>query len=168
MAVDITLVLGSEHRRLRRLIDRCGRPRRGLSDPVADLRAALLAHVVAAGTEVYPMVPTDEGLGRLLDIASRQSPSGEDLVEAAELVIAVEQAEVVPVLAAVEAGRRRRMGRAFRVRRDESLRRAGAPRRRQRSQTELYQLARRAGVQDRSHMTQAQLQHALQVRGITD
>ena len=169
MAVDITLVLSSEHRRLRRLIDRCGRPQRGFGDPVADLRAALLAHVSAAGTEVYPIVPIEMDLDRLLDVASAAQSSREDLVEAAEKVIAVEQSQVVGVLAdAVEPGRRRRMGRAFRARRDASLRRAGPPRRRLRSQTELYELARRAGVQHRSDMTQAQLQEALEVRGLVD
>lgn len=169
MAVDITLVLRSEHRRLRQLIDRCGRPRRGFGDPVADLRAALRAHVGAASTEVYPLVPADDDLDRVRALSTSESWSREALVEAAEELIAVEQKQVVGVLAeAVEPGRRRRMGKAFRMRRDALLRRAGSSRRRHRSQTELYELARRAGVAHRSNMTQAQLEQALEMRGITD
>ncbi len=52
MAVDITLVLRSEHRRLQKLADRCGRNSRGFHDPVCDLRRALRAHTRAA-SELY-------------------------------------------------------------------------------------------------------------------
>lgn len=168
MAVDITLVLRTEHRRLRQLIERCGRPRRGFGDPVADLRVALLAHVAAARSEVYPVVGAEDDLDRVLDVAARPAPSREDLVEAARETLAVEQQVVETLADALEPGRRRRIGKAFRVRRDTELRRAGSPRRRHRSQTELYELARRAGVEYRSNMTQAQLQQALEARGMGD
>jgi hypothetical protein len=53
------------------------------------------------------------------------------------------------------------MGKVFRIRRDAVLRGGHARQHRQRSHTELYELARRAGLENRSTMTQAQLQAAV-------
>jgi hypothetical protein len=58
------------------------------------------------------------------------------------------------------------MGKVFRMRRDANLRSGHDGSRRRRSQTELYEMARRAGVEHRSRMTQAQLQAALEARGL--
>jgi hypothetical protein len=173
MAVDITLVLASEHRRLRQLIDRCGRSSRGFHDPVKELQNALRAHVLAASAEVYPTAatlgsPSDwpaEDLVRVRQLAESARPTRSELVRAAGTLIDAEQ-HVLAVLPSLELTDRRRLGKVFRIRRDSLLRGVVAGSRRRRSQTELYELARRAGVEHRSRMTQVQLQAAIEARSV--
>jgi hypothetical protein len=171
MASDIGIVLRSEHRDLLILADQCGRMSRGLHDPVADLRRRLRAHLTAAEAEVYPVVrssssPNQAGLLRAVQTVGAalmdESVAREELAQVARSLVEAERSAVVLALAAqLPIDERRRMGRVFRMRRDAVLRTAHARQNRQRSQTELYELARRAGLEHRSTMTQAQLQAAV-------
>ncbi len=174
MAVDIVLVLRSEHRRIQQLSQRCGRATRGFHDPVAELHQTLRAHVLAATAEIYPAAakagdPLDwpaEQLTEVRTLVEREHVEQPEAVRAAEVLIAAEEDRVVPILQGMELGQRRRLGKVFRIRRDALARNPLAGRRRRRSQTELYELARRAGVEHRSRMTQAQLQEAIEQRGL--
>lgn len=171
MASDIGLVLGSEHRDLLVLADQCGRMSRGFQDPVGDLCRRLRAHLVAANEEVYPvlrsLVCTDQVDGLWLAVESARSLSydsvaREEVAAVTRGLVAAERAAVLPVVTAqMPIAERRRMGKVFRIRRDAVLRSAPAQQHRHRSQTELYELARRAGVEHRSTMTQAQLEAAV-------
>ncbi len=90
--------------------------------------------------------------------------SADELVRAAQDLVGAEVQFVVPAVETLELNVRRRMGKVFRMRRDANLRTGDPGSRRRRSQTELYEMARRAGVEHRSSMTQAQLQQALEAR----
>lgn len=167
MASDICLVLRSEHRDLLVLADQCGRVSRGLHDPVAGLSHRLAAHLRAAEEEVHPVLRSSAPatLTDLLDVERAVAGLGADrqgLARAARELVDVERAVVVPALAALlPIADRRRLGRVFRIRRDAVLRGAHPRQNRQLSQTELYELARRAGLEHRSTMTQAQLRAAV-------
>jgi len=172
MAVDIALVLRSEHRRLKGLAARCGRTSRGFHDPPSDLQKALRAHVLAAAAEVYPTAaqkstangwPAQE-FAEIRKAAEANTISADELVRAVEDLVDAEMQFVVPAVESLELNARRRMGKVFRMRRDANLRNGDPGSRRRRSQTELYEMARRAGVEHRSSMTQAQLQEALEAR----
>jgi hypothetical protein len=89
------------------------------------------------------------------------APTRQGLARAAVALAAAEAAAVLPRLADLPINERRRIGKVFRIKRDGALRGAGPATRRQRSQTELYELARRAGVEQRSRMTLAQLEAAV-------
>lgn len=174
MAVDITLVLPSEHRHLQQLVERCGRTTRGFHDPSADLQQALRAHVLAAAAEVYPIAAQKsvgsgwpaEQLCEVRRVAENPTAAADELVGTTGNLVRVELEFVVPALESLEQLARRRMGKVFRMRRDANLRNSEGGARRRRSQTELYEMARRAGVEHRSRMTQAQLQEALAERGL--
>jgi hypothetical protein len=168
MASDIGLVLKSEHRDLLILADRCGRVSRGFQDPGADLRRRLSAHLAAASEDVYPALPgtPDPELLRTVDQVSSaledETANGEVLAAAARDLVAAEQESVVPpLLEQVPVSERRRMGKVFRIRRDAALSREPGRPHRHRSQSELYELARRAGVEHRSRMTLSHLQDAV-------
>ena len=171
MASDIGIVLRSEHRDLLVLADQCGRMSRGLHDPAADLRRRLQAHVTAAVAEVYPVVrwsspSSQEGLQYAVQMVGAalvdEAVAPEELAQVARSLVEVERSAVLLVLAThLPIAERRRMGKVFRMRREAVLRSAHARQNRQRSQTELYELARRAGLEHRSTMTQAQLQAAV-------
>lgn len=174
MAVDIVLVLRSEHRRIQQLIERCGRTSRGFHDPVADLQQALRAHVLAATAEIYPTAakasdpdlwPADR-LTEVRTVVEQDHASEADLIRAAHELIAAEEQSIMAVLEDLELLSRRRLGKVFRIRRDAAVRAASSTGRRRRSQTELYELARRAGVEHRSRMTQSELQAAIEDRGL--
>jgi hypothetical protein len=176
MAVDVVLVLHSEHRRLQQLVERCGRPSRGFHDPGTELQQALHAHMLAATAEIYPtaarLCPPDDWPGRTLAeirvVAEAESVDPTDLQSATDALVRVESDVVIPVLdAALEVPARRRLGKVFRIRRDAAARNSQASHRRHRTQTELYEVARRAGIEHRSRMTQAELQAALEARGIS-
>jgi hypothetical protein len=175
MAVDVVLVLNSEHRRLAQLVERCGRPRRGLHDPAAELQQALHAHMVAATAEIYPAAARrcpprgwpGEGLTGVRVAAEQEPPDVGRLQEAAQSLVTMERETVIPALDGLEVPARRRLGKVFRIRRDAAARNAASSHRRHRTQTELYEVARRVGIEHRSRMTQAQLQSALQARGIS-
>ena len=168
MASDIELVLRSEHRDLLRLADRCGRASRGFQDPAADLQGRLRAHVAAVSEGPLDVVSA-LGANALPDALEEAraaldgSATGEVLAREARRLVEVEQAELLPILAErVPLPVRRWMGQVFRIRRDAVVRASHAPAHRQMSQTELYELARRAGVEHRSTMTQSELQAAVQ------
>jgi hypothetical protein len=171
MASDIGLVLGSEHRDLLVLADQCGRAARGLRDPAAELRRRLVAHLAAAEAEVFPVLRSFASLD-LTDLSTAVEQLGaalrddaaaaQDLARGARALVDSERVAVVPVLVArLPIAERRRMGKVFRIRRDGVLRGWHSRPLRQLSQTELYELARRAGLKHRSTMTQAQLQAAV-------
>jgi hypothetical protein len=174
MAVDIVLVLRSEHRHIQQLIDRCGRASRGFHDPAAELHQALRAHVLAATAEIYPTAakacdPQEwpaERLTSVRTLVERDRIKDSEAKQAAEDLVGAEESSVIPSLEGLELAQRRRLGKVFRIRRDALARQAAGSRRRRRSQTELYELARRAGVEHRSRMTQAELQAAIEARGI--
>lgn len=174
MAVDIVLVLRSEHRRLQQLVSRCGRSSRGFHDPVSELHQALRAHILAATAEIYPAAakasdPASwpaESLTEVRTLVERQHPDHRDMVLAAGVLVEAEERAVLPLLEHFELGQRRRLGKVFRIRRDAMSRSSSESHRRRRSQTELYELARRAGVEHRSRMTQAELQAAVEARGL--
>lgn len=171
MAVDIVLVLGSEHRRIQQLVDRCGRASRGFHDPVEELSQVLRAHVLAATAEIYPSAakvnPANWPADGLTEVRTlvEGDPDAEGLMRAAALLLAAEQEHVVPLLESLEIHARRRLGKVFRIRRDALARAAANSHRRRRSQTELYEVARRVGVEHRSRMTQSELQAAIEARG---
>jgi hypothetical protein len=167
MASDVVLVLRSEHRRLLQLLERSQRSSRGLSDPMAELRRELSAHVAAAGSEIASLMPRCEGsvgqewaadLDHVADLAV-----GDDLVAlqaGTRSLVQTEETVLVPWLEeALSVDERRRVGKLYRVRREMHSRSRVS--RRQRSRTELYEMARRAGVENRSRMTQAELQSAV-------
>lgn len=162
MATDIALVLRSEHRQLRVLAARCSREGRGFQDPVADLRRELAAHLTAVRTEVYPalrVASPHEGTASPEEVVHAEG----DVAGLALRVVDFEEAHVVPALEErLSVAERRRIGKVFRIRRAGAARAAGAGQRRQRSQSELYEIARRAGIEQRSRMTLAQLQAAVE------
>jgi len=171
MASDIVLVLRSEHRDLLILADQCGRMSRGFHDPVTDLRGRLQAHLAAVDVGVSPVLrslPTAD-LGdlrhavRLVGAAlADESVGREELAQVVRGLVEAERSDVMLALVAqVPIAERRRAGKVFRMRRDAVLRADQSRHNRQRSQTELYELARRAGVEHRSTMNQAQLQEAV-------
>lgn len=170
MASDITLVLRSEHKELLVLADQCERTSRGFQDPQAELDRALAAHLGAASAAAYtvpaaqPLLPTlDRMATEVSEVLSRSRRTRADLAHAARVLVEVERERLLPALdGGVPIGERRRMGKVFRIRRDTLLRGAPKPSRRTRSQSELYEVARRAGVEHRSRMTQAQLQAAVE------
>lgn len=169
VASDIALVLRTEHRQLKVLADRCGRDGRGFQDPVADLRRELIAHLSAVRGEVYPAVPDvvpqagDGSTNAAPTTAEDVADPDADVAAMALRVVAFEEAHVVPALEqGLSLAERRRIGKVFRIRRTGAARAAGTGQRRQRSQSELYEAARRAGVEQRSRMTVAQLQAAVE------
>ncbi len=172
MAVDIVLVLRSEHRRIQQLVDRCGRASRGFHDPVNELSQVLRAHVLAATAEIYPSAakvnPTNWPADSLTEVRTlvEREPHLDEVMRAAEVLLAAEDEHVVPLLETLEINARRRLGKVFRIRRDALARAANNSHRRRRSQTELYEVARRVGVEHRSRMTQAELQAAIEARGV--
>jgi hypothetical protein len=172
MASDIVLVLGTEHRDLRILADQCGRLSRGFHDPVAGLRRRLQAHVAAADLEVFPALSRSSSPPNLANLVNAvelvgaalgdASVAREELAKVAWGLVEAERSDVLSALATqLPIAERRRMGKVFRMRRDAVMRAVHARHNRQRSQTELYELARRAGLKHRSTMTQAQLQAAV-------
>jgi hypothetical protein len=165
MASDLVLVLHSEHRELRELADRCGRPSRGHQDPAEQLRRRLSAHLVALEAVLAPVrdARLDAVAASLRETSADLTAPGRDEVAAsAERVAEAEERQLLPLLEDVLLVNRRRMGTVFRMKRDAALRgEASAAVRRQRSQTELYELARRAGLAQRSRMTLAELDEAV-------
>ena len=165
MASDIGLVLGSEHRDLLVLADQSGWASRGFHDPVTELGRRLLAHVAAVEAEVHPVLRSSPSLNQVdvRNVVERvDAILGEDAVDrealagAARDLVDVERAVLPALVAMLPIAERRRMGKVFRIRRDAALRSAHSRQHRQLSQTELYELARRAGLEHRSTMTQAQ------------
>ena len=174
MAVDIMLVLASEHRRMTQLVQRCGRTSRGFHDPRRDLHIILKAHLQAAATEVYPSVARRakdlawpaQRIDSLREALEHEQPA-EVLAAIADEIRHIEQSVVVPtVCERLELQSRRRLGKIFRIKRDAHLRTLKKGPRRQLSQTELYEVARRAQVEHRSRMTATELQAAINARGI--
>ncbi len=165
MASDIVLLLKSEHRRLLTLADQCRRRPRGLADPAGELRRLLHAHACGVAGDVLDdgaVAPAVVGFDPITpgEVAAIPEP---ELPRAARELVEAEAAQVLPALAErVSLPERRRVGKVYRTRRDARLRGAMRPRRRELSQTELYELARRAGVQHRSTMTQAELLAAVE------
>ena len=80
--------------------------------------------------------------------------------------MALDEQSILLILESLELLTRRRMGKVFRIHRNAAVRAASSTGRRRRSQTELYELARRAGVEHRSRMTQSELQAAIEDRGL--
>lgn len=167
---DIVLVLRSEHRDLIDLADQCSRPSRGFEDPVGRLNDRLLAHLsalerVAMSTARW----LGDGTGSIPDVLEElrrvtgQPASRERTPELARIVVRREEEDFIPRLEQdVPILERRRAGKSFRVVRDSALRGSHPSSRRVRSQSELYALARRAGLEQRSRMTQVQLQRAVE------
>jgi len=165
MASDIVLVLRSDHRELLVLAEQCRRPSRGLERPEETLRRRLAAHVDAVQEVVLPLAPVaaDPQLPAVLSAVAAEidEPSREGLADRACALVEMETAAVTPALLALPIEDRRRMGKVFRIHRDRTLRHGMPAVRRQRSQTELYELARRAGLEQRSRMSQSQLEEAV-------
>jgi hypothetical protein len=169
VASDIILVLRSDHRELRVLADQCRRPSRGFERPDEDLHRRLTAHTQAAQEIVYPAAAQAAGSTGESEFrqvlaavhAQLENPSREGLADAACALVECESTLVIPTLDTLIIEDRRRMGKVFRIHRERSLRHSVSAGRRQRSQTELYELARRAGLEQRSRMTQAQLEEAV-------
>ncbi|MGB7979568.1 MAG: hypothetical protein WCF36_02110, partial [Candidatus Nanopelagicales bacterium] len=168
MVSDIVLVLRTEHRELLVLVGRCNRAHRGMASPEAELRRRLRAHLEAGAEAVYPVLAPTSARAQQLDAALTSVRARVDgpawaemLARAAVAVVLAERALVIPGLAACTVEDRRRRGKSLRIRRDALVRSTAATSRRQRSQTELYEVARRAGIPNRSRMTQAQLEAAV-------
>jgi hypothetical protein len=171
MVSDIVRVLQSEHRELLILADQCGRTSRGFHDPASDLERRLRAHVRAAAEEVLPPLlgpagragpgvgaSLQDALDRVTGALEPEPVPRQRLAGAARELVEVERAVVLPAVASLlHLPERRRMGTMFRLRRDTVLGAGHSRRHRAPSQTELYELARRAGVEQRSTMSQTQL-----------
>lgn len=169
MVSDIVLVLRSEHRDLQDLAEQCSRPSRGFEDPVGRLHSRLHAHLdalerIATTTSRW----LGDGAGPIPDVlellrGSLREPDRETTAALAMSVVDLEEAEVIPQLEEeVPLLERRRAGKSFRLVRDSAVRRHHPSSRRVRSQAELYALARRAGLEQRSRMSQVELQHAVE------
>lgn len=170
MVSDIVLVLRSEHRDLMDLADQCSRPSRGFEDPVGRLHDRLSAHLsalerVGMGTARW----LGDGTGPIPDVLEQlrgettRPATRESTPALARAVVAREDRDVIPQLESeLPILERRRAGKSFRIVRDSALRGRHPSSRRVRSQSELYALARRAGLEQRSRMTQAQLQRAVE------
>jgi hypothetical protein len=172
VASDLLLVLRAEHRHLGMLADRAVRGGRGLQNPTGALSAAARAHVAALG-EVLPLLrqrlpATTAGTWadharRLHGAADEDDHDAMMLAEAIRALVTVEQRDVMPALAdGCSLLERRRAGKVYRLRRAATARavRTTASRR-VRSRTELYEVARRAGIEHRSRMTHAELAAAV-------
>lgn len=166
MTSDIILVLRSDHRELLTLAEQCARPSRGFQDPEDELRRRLAAHAAAREAAV-PSPPDGVGPDPQLHEAGDSVPAGitdlwrEGVVVQAVRLVAFEREHLLPALDRLLIADRRRMGKVFRIHRERALRHSSPRVRRQRSQSELYELARRAGIEQRSRMTQAQLDEAV-------
>jgi hypothetical protein len=171
MASDIALLLAAEHRVLAQLADRAERSSRGVVDPVAELQCRLTAHAQSVRSDVLPMAErrADEveagGLAELRRALDRVIDSGGAGRSAAmaRTLVAHERVTLVPVLERhVPIAERRRAGKVYRIHRDAAVRALSGPTRAARSRTELYEMARRAGIEHRSRMTQRELQDAVE------
>lgn len=161
MASDIVLVLRSEHREILALAEQCSRASRGFHDPPEDLRRRLTAHLAASAA-----ITLRGGRPREIDVAldalREDLAKAREVASAARALVSFEQESALPWLEGVLIGDRRRMGKVFRVKREGALRQTtGTQKRRRRSQTELYEQARRAGIEQRSRMTLPQLEAAV-------
>jgi hypothetical protein len=173
MASDVVLVLRSEHRRLARLSERSRRSSRGLEDPRAELRRAVGAHAAAGRSELLPglagwpeVARWEALLDDVVEACDEHLPAvveacDEHLPAVVEALVTVEKKSLLPWLGErTSVDDRRRLGTLYRVRRDMAARapasRPGLTR------TELYERARRAGVENRSRMTQAELRAAVE------
>lgn len=167
MASDIILVLRAEHRELLNLAEQCGRSSRGFQHPEEELRRRLGAHVAAAGEAVYPAgvigTAPDAALQQVLAAVAAQveHPRRDAVAQQAAALVEIERAQVLPALESLLIGDRRRSGKLFRILRERHMRHYASTVRRQRSQSELYEVARRAGLEHRSRMTLAQLEAAV-------
>ncbi len=163
-------MLRSEHRDLIDLADQCGRPSRGFEDPVGRLHDRLRAHLsalerIAASTSRWlgdGGSPVAEALERLR-LGTQGAADRQETPALARTVVDHEEEAVIPEMErAVPLLERRRAGKSFRMVRDTALRANHPSSRRLRSQSELYALARRAGLEHRSRMTQSELQRAVE------
>jgi len=170
MVSDIVLVLRSEHRDLVELADQCTRPSRGFEDPAGRLHARLVAHrsamerIAATTSRWLPRGsgPVADVLEMLRDELDEPADRGQ-VPRLAQTLVSREEHEVVPMLeTSLPILERRRAGRSFRLVRDAVMRGNHPSSRRIRSQAELYALARRAGLEQRSRMTQVELQRAVE------
>jgi hypothetical protein len=167
---DIVLVLRSEHRDLIDLAQQCTRPSRGFEDPVGRLHGRLRAHMDAmerVATSTVRWIGKGVGpMGEVLDLltrGTREPPDRQATPALAWAVVDHEEGSVIPQLEReVPLLERRRAGKSFRLVRATAMRSYHPSSRRVRSQAELYALARRAGVEQRSRMSQAQLQRAVE------
>ena len=170
MASDLLLVLKSEHREMSSLADQCTRPSRGFENPQLRLAEHLRAHVAGLERNVLgSQLVGPQGVAVVSEIAAAvHEAAGADAVpsdvpQLARHVSAREEEALLPLLESdVPLTERRRMGKGFRLVRDATLRAVHTGQRRVRSQTELYEVARRAGLERRSRMTQAELQFAVE------
>jgi hypothetical protein len=178
-----------DHERLLRLLRRMCTP--GPSQPRwrAEFVGLLTAHRVAERDVVLVAIVAEVGwldaaartqaeqdveLDRLADRAARSDLTHDDLsalqTEAAALLDAHahrwNDALMVPVEQQLARSVVRRLGGAYEQRRDEELAGAGVaqppPRRLDLSRAELYELAKRAGIEGRSAMTRGELIERLQ------
>ncbi len=134
----------------------------------------LKAHLQAAATDVYPSVARGvkdlawpaQRIDSLREALEHEQPA-EVLVAIADEIRHIEESVVLPaVRERLELQSRRRLGKVFRIKRDAHLRTLKKGPRRQLSQTELYEVARRAQVENRSRMTATELLAAINARGI--
>lgn len=152
------------------LADQCTRPSRGFENPVSRLHDRLAAHLSAlerVGMSTARWL--GDGSGPIPDVlehlrgATSEPATRDSTPVLARTVVDREERDVIPQLEAeVPILERRRAGKSFRSVRDSALRGSHPSSRRVRSQSELYALARRAGLEQRSRMTQVQLQHAVE------
>ena len=166
MASDIVLVLRSEHRELSALADQCSRMSRGFEDPARRLGERMRAHAAALERNVlgHTLLASEvDGIVRDIveQLRSEVDERSPDVV--AGSVITREAEALLPRLdREVPLAERRRMGKGFRLVRDAALRGSHPTSRRARSQSELYEVARRAGLERRSRMSLVELQHAVE------
>ena len=166
MASDIVLVLRSEHRELSALADQCSRMSRGFEDPARRLGNRMRAHAAALDRNVvgHSLLASDvDGIVREILERLRTDLEFRQPDEAAGCLVAREAEALLPRLEReVPLTERRRMGKGFRLVRDAALRGSPTTPRRVRSQSELYEVARRAGLERRSRMSLVELQRAVE------
>jgi hypothetical protein len=190
MPSSVVRLVTLDHRRLERLLVRAGAPGPSRDRWRREFVLLLRAHHRAEERELYAELPgplhSDPALQaarhdatvvvRVADQAAEVPVDGEDFARAVETlrdgltahVQALEQAVLPAVDAILERKRLRELGGRYEQRRDQELRTLGAhrpvPRRLDYSRAELYELARKAGIEGRSAMTREELIDALMER----
>ncbi len=182
MPSSVVRLVALDHDRMLRLARRACSPGpsqdRWRDELVQLLRAhaAAEAEVLDASGVAERLRPVDDEVATVTDALASSAIGGPEMGSACERlerllrVHADLLAEQVlgPLEAAVPRREIRRLGGAYETRRDEALREAGTderpPRRLDLPRAELYELARRAGIQGRSAMSRRDLISELQRR----
>lgn len=192
MPSSIARVTATDHERMLRLVRRACSPGPSQDRWREELTHLVRAHrvaeeetltpdaVAAAGPTVEHVVidlrSTDARITSALDRLASAPPDGPEVAQLADELSALLSRHarsmadglLAPMTSSVPRKQMREMGGAYLQRRDEMLQAEGAdeppPRRLDVSRAELYEMAKRAGIEGRSSMSRRDLIHELQRR----